>query len=518
MDRYDNYYVTLECELFASAEEIKSAYHKAAKKYHPDINKAPDAEEKFKKINAAYDLLKDPYKRAMYDILLNQVLENKRAGKQSSSQYSRSTQSNTGYRYSSAWNDSQRTGQSSKSQPIDDDEYRYEWLKDFARRRAAERAWSRFKMKVITYGLFFLLVCISAVIHEKKSPKITPTSTPRVTAAAAYDSGSSSAASRTKATATAVSAANASVQNSSYSNTKNTEPKFTFSGKRIKSITIGIGKQYQLVHSMPTGYLIKYNGNGVIKMTGKNDGYYITGLKTGVSSVGIFDSEGNATALCTIVVQEGMEFTSIVAEAGSKKSQDGLSIVKPMVIDVDEFMEIGFLIPAEGILFQEDTDIFDLYFSKNDQRVHIHGLKEGMSYFAVYNRAGEMVGEYRVYVRSPRATDSEPQPTKTNSPVTYKFNVTSPTPADVPDWRSLDWANIIPGEQEYAAPAKSDWRSTDWAKENTSPNPANVPYKSGGYTAAELYAMGFRERINSDGTQSYPGFYQAPNGNYFPVN
>lgn len=49
MDRYDNHYVTLECKLFASAEEVRSAYHKAAKKYHPDVNKAPDAEEKLKK-------------------------------------------------------------------------------------------------------------------------------------------------------------------------------------------------------------------------------------------------------------------------------------------------------------------------------------------------------------------------------------------------------------------------------------------------------------------------------------
>ncbi|MBP5274918.1 MAG: DnaJ domain-containing protein [Abditibacteriota bacterium] len=51
----------------ASQEEIKSAYRQLARKYHPDINKTPDAEELFKAINRAYDILGDPEKRARYD-------------------------------------------------------------------------------------------------------------------------------------------------------------------------------------------------------------------------------------------------------------------------------------------------------------------------------------------------------------------------------------------------------------------------------------------------------------------
>lgn len=51
----------------ASQEEIKKAYLRLAKKYHPDVNKAPDAEEKFKEINAAYEILSDPDKRQIYD-------------------------------------------------------------------------------------------------------------------------------------------------------------------------------------------------------------------------------------------------------------------------------------------------------------------------------------------------------------------------------------------------------------------------------------------------------------------
>ena len=60
-------YETLGVSSTASADEIKKAYRKLARKYHPDVNKDPKAEEKFKEINAAYEILSDPQKRAKYD-------------------------------------------------------------------------------------------------------------------------------------------------------------------------------------------------------------------------------------------------------------------------------------------------------------------------------------------------------------------------------------------------------------------------------------------------------------------
>ncbi|MGP1450785.1 MAG: DnaJ C-terminal domain-containing protein [Wolinella sp.] len=60
-------YETLEVNHNASADEIKRAYRKLARQYHPDINKDAGAEEKFKEINAAYEILSDEKKRAQYD-------------------------------------------------------------------------------------------------------------------------------------------------------------------------------------------------------------------------------------------------------------------------------------------------------------------------------------------------------------------------------------------------------------------------------------------------------------------
>ncbi|WP_289108398.1 DnaJ C-terminal domain-containing protein [uncultured Dubosiella sp.] len=59
----------------ATEKEIKSAYKKLAKKYHPDLNKGPEAEAKMKEINKAYEILSDPKKREMYDEFGEKAIE-----------------------------------------------------------------------------------------------------------------------------------------------------------------------------------------------------------------------------------------------------------------------------------------------------------------------------------------------------------------------------------------------------------------------------------------------------------
>jgi curved DNA-binding protein len=66
---YRDYYKIIGVDRDATQDEIKRAYRKLARKFHPDVSKQPDAEARFKEVGEAYEVLKDPEKRAAYDQL-----------------------------------------------------------------------------------------------------------------------------------------------------------------------------------------------------------------------------------------------------------------------------------------------------------------------------------------------------------------------------------------------------------------------------------------------------------------
>jgi len=69
--KYKDYYKILGVSRDASQDDIRKAYRRLARKYHPDVSKEPDAERRFKEVNEANEALKDPQRRATYDALGN---------------------------------------------------------------------------------------------------------------------------------------------------------------------------------------------------------------------------------------------------------------------------------------------------------------------------------------------------------------------------------------------------------------------------------------------------------------
>jgi curved DNA-binding protein len=66
---FKDYYKIMGVARDATQDEIKRAYRKLARKYHPDVSKEADAEARFKELGEAYEVLKDAEKRAAYDQL-----------------------------------------------------------------------------------------------------------------------------------------------------------------------------------------------------------------------------------------------------------------------------------------------------------------------------------------------------------------------------------------------------------------------------------------------------------------
>jgi curved DNA-binding protein len=97
MAQAKDYYAVMGLARNASEKDIKNAYRRLARKYHPDISKEPNAEEKFKELGQAYEVLKDPEKRAAYDKFGQQWEQQKAYEQHQQQQQTHSYQSHGGH-------------------------------------------------------------------------------------------------------------------------------------------------------------------------------------------------------------------------------------------------------------------------------------------------------------------------------------------------------------------------------------------------------------------------------------
>lgn len=141
INKRDSHYATLDVQKNATSKEIKQAYYKLSKQYHPDVNKESHAEEKFKKIQEAYHVLGDVNKKYDYDLSLDVGISGSGGGsfyQQSSTvnnQYQKDEQNGPSYVRWKARSSKMHTG---KTAQYDFDEYYKMHYGDMLRKRQAE--------------------------------------------------------------------------------------------------------------------------------------------------------------------------------------------------------------------------------------------------------------------------------------------------------------------------------------------------------------------------------------------
>lgn len=141
-----NYYHILEIEASATEQEIKRAFRKLAKKYHPDVNHSSEAPDCFKKVYMAYEVLSDPYKKRLYDELKDESQHDRVDAEQASDANS------TGFNYDAGFNEWEYRAQQRAEHYADMD---YEQFKKHEL-RGLEFFYHQLSLFIGMFGLFFI--------------------------------------------------------------------------------------------------------------------------------------------------------------------------------------------------------------------------------------------------------------------------------------------------------------------------------------------------------------------------
>ncbi len=585
IDVSDDLYAILEVSSEATQEEIKKAYHAAAKKYHPDIYHAPDSQQRFQKINAAYEILNDPLQRAKYDSFIANLNTRK-----SDSPNKPNTRTNN---------------QDFFTDPVDVDNNLYTELdlNLFASLEEIKRAYkdlsekynpstslvpnAREKIRKITFAFSILsdpnlkerydyLLRILVKFSAKNGNSNNQTSS------GSTNYQKSGATSTNKGTSVNESHKQSSGSNTSYQSkaNNNSNPSYTTSEQKTNFHKTATYSQTSYSNSQNTNRreTSNYNNKNNYPSSSGNDSsnegrkiifiaisfillfYLLSTCSTDNKSSSTNRSSSNYQT--TSSVQKTAKPTSIASSGNS------IFTKKNMEVEVGKVIYLGYKLPDnKKYTYSYDHDYLEASISPN--RFSVKGLKVGIAHVYMYNSKKQLVDTCTIKVIPAQKKITIPTSTKVSITRTPKPTATkkpTSTPTTVSAWSfETEKLNIEVGEsvelhfstpsyavytyipEKYGVFSTTNKNSstviitgiksgtgklylrndrdeivaectiTVSGKTNGSQTPTPLTGKQDGYTEQELIQNGYVGTKKSDGTMFYPGFYQAPNGNFYPT-
>ncbi|MBQ6508505.1 MAG: J domain-containing protein [Flexilinea sp.] len=567
----DDLYGLLEVSPSATQDEIKKAYFAAAKKYHPDIYHGPDAEQRFKRINSAYEILKDPIKRAEYDSFLNTI-------KSSRSQPDRASST-------------QNSSPGIIFDPVDVDHNLYTELdlELFAGLDEIKKAYktlldkynpdvslvpnAREKVRKITFAFSVLSDPIMKERYDYLLRIIVRFSPQKAESQNYASSGSTSRQTNgTSGTSTAGSQKQSSGSQTSF--TKNTS--YTTSVEHSSSNNSGNSSSSSRTYSSTT-----YNSSERDSQSHENYSeddsnkgcrkalvlFVIFVLIIYLISTSTSDNKsssgGNSSYYqATSSIRRTATPTAKPTKSTSNKSSPenaGFS-VHGITLEVGKEYQLNYYLPNNG---QEYTysygpeSYISISSSPTSPTLIIKGLQTGRASISLNDEKNKIVDTCNISVinekkKTVTSTPTKKLPTKTPSPISewsfdqqkisikvgesIDLHFTTPIYARytyIPenygiftyfekDSKTLTITGAKFGTGKIIL--RNEWNAevasciiTVTGTSNSSKTPTPLANRKGGYTEQELIQNGYVGTRRSNGEIYYPGFYKAPDGNFYPT-
>ena len=469
VDEDHNFYTDLELELFADREKIRKAYKDLSEKYDPDISLVPNVREKLRKITIAFTILNNPEKKERYDCLLKLFIKysTKKKNSQTAS-YSVDTNNSS----SSATSSSKETTDSKEKQSFGTYSSSYSWKSDdtyIENKKATEDnpTVGCSQAFVLFISLFIIFVFFSECSRNNKpSP----------------NRSSSGSSSYYQATNTVRKTATPTISKKPTGTAKSSK---SFFDKH--EITLQVGEEYHMRYSLPNDgqkYTYYYASKWIVDVASnqKSPELIIKAKSPGYTAIVLSNSKNIEIDRCNIrVIPNNVTTVPTLLSTNtvvSKSTQRENLTPTPVSLSTTSVS----LTPTLGWVFMEHKINI-----KIGESMELHFMTPPYTSFS-YTLDGSGI------ISAPYTNKSPITITGVRSGIGKIFLRNNKN-------EIVDTCTITVTESSVGRPLM----------------PTPLPRKQGGYTEKELIENGHVGTQNKDGTMYYPGFYQAPNGNFFPT-